>query len=70
MSSDKSYFLDDESGELGSDSRSSGTYSFRAFSLRFDESVGIVSVLGSDVFVPTGVNSKGDIFLYDIFLPT
>ena len=48
LSSDESDLLDDESEELGSDSRYSGTYSFRAFSLRFDDSA--VSFLGSDVF--------------------
>ena len=36
-----------------------------AFSLCFDDSVGSVSCLGSGVFVPTGVGSKGDIFAFD-----
>ena len=58
LSSDESDSLYDESDELGSDSGSSGTYSFHAFSLRFDESIGIVSVLGSEVFAPTGFESK------------
>ena len=51
LSSNKSYSLDDESKDDGSDSGSSGTYSFPAFSLRFEKSVGCVSCLGSGVFV-------------------
>ena len=66
MSSDESYLLDDESEELESDSGSSGTYSFRDFSLRFDES--IVGVLGSDVFAPIGFYSKGGIFESGVFI--
>ena len=42
--------LEDESGDDGSDSEGSGTY---YFTLRFDNSVGIVSGLGSGVFVST-----------------
>ena len=57
LSSDESDSLNDKSDELGSDSGSSGMYYFCAFSLRFDESV--VRVLGSDVFAPTGFESKG-----------
>ena len=59
LSLDKSDLLDDEYGKLGSDSGSSGKYPFRDFSLRFDESIGSVSVLGSDVFAPIEVESKG-----------
>ena len=58
MPSDESDLLDDEFGELGSDYGSSCTYSFCAFSLCFDDSVGSVSVLGSEFFAPTGVKSK------------
>ena len=36
----------------------------RAFPLRFDDSVGRVSGLGSGVFSPTGVDSKCDVFLF------
>ena len=70
LSSDESDSLDDESEELGSDSGSSGTYSFCAFYLCFDDYVGSVSVLGLDIFAPKGVDSKGDIFASDVFLPT
>ena len=70
LSSDESDSLDDESDKLGSDSGSYGTYSFRTFSLHFYNSVGSVSVLGSDVFAPTGFDYKGDIFASNIFLPT
>ena len=56
LSSDKSNSLDDDSDKLGSDSVSSVTYYFCAFSLHFYKS--IVSVLGSIVFAPTGVESK------------
>ena len=62
--------LDDESEELGSDSRSSGTYSFHTFSSHFDDSVSSVNVFGSDVFPPTVVESKGGIFASDVFVPT
>ena len=58
MPSDESDLLDDKFGELGSDYGSSGTYSFCAFSLCFDDSIGSVSVLGSEVFAPTGVSPK------------
>ena len=62
LSSDEPDSLDDESDDDGSDSRSSGTYYFTAFSLNFDHSVGSVRGLGSGIFVPTGVESKCDIF--------
>ena len=70
LSSDESYSLDDEYDKLGYDSGSSGTYSFHAFSLRFDNYVVSVCVLGSGVFVPTGVESKVNIFAFDAFVPT
>ena len=41
MSSEKSYLLDDESEELGSDSGSSVMYSFCSFILRDEESVAV-----------------------------
>ena len=53
LSSDESDSFDDRSDKLGSDSRSSGTYSFRVFSFHFDNSVGSVSILGSGIFAPT-----------------
>ena len=62
LSSDESDSLGDDSDKLGSDSGSSCTYSFCAFSLCFDHSVGSVSLFGCGIFAPTGVESKGDIF--------
>ena len=53
LSSDESYCLNDEDDKLGYDSGSSFTHFF------LDKSIVSVSVLGSDVFVPTGVYSKG-----------
>ena len=61
--------LDDESDDDGSDSGSSGTYYFCAFSLRFDDYVGSVSGLGSGIFVPTGFDSKCYIFEFVVFVP-
>ena len=69
LSLDQSDLLDDESDNDGYDSGSSGTYSFCAFSLRFDDSVGSVSCLGYGVFVPTGVKSKSDILAFCVFVP-
>ena len=68
MSLEESDSPDDESDKLGSDSGSSGTYYYCNFSLRFDESV--VGVLGSNVFAPIGVESKGGIFASDVFVTT
>ena len=65
----KSYSLNDESDNDWSDLGSSGTYYFRAISLHFDDSVGSGSDLGSDGFVPTGVESKCDIFTFDVLVP-
>ena len=59
LSPDESDSLDGESEELGSDSISSGKYSFCAFTFRFDKSVDSVSVLGSDVSAPTVAEPKG-----------
>ena len=58
--SEKSDSFYDESDLDGSDSRSFGTCNFPAFSLRFDDSVALVSGFGSGLFVPTGVESKYD----------
>ena len=57
LSSDESDSLDDESDKLGYESESSVTYSFCYVSLSFYNYV--VSILGSDVFAPTGFKSKG-----------
>ena len=46
--------LDYESDDDGSDSGSSVTYKFPAFSLSFDDSVGSVSVLGSIILYRQG----------------
>ena len=62
-------FAHDKSDDDGYDSGFSGTYSFTTFSLRFENSVGRVSGLGSGVFVPTGVESKCDIFAFVVFVP-
>ena len=67
MSSDESDLLKDESDVDGYDYESSGTYSFCGFSLCFDNSVGHVSVLGYGIFVPLGVESKCDIFVFVLF---
>ena len=45
-------------------------YYFCAFSLRFENYVGSVSVLGSDIFASTVFESKSDIFSFDVFVPT
>ena len=62
--------LADDYEKLGSDSGSSGKYPFHDFSLRFDDSVGSVCVLGFGIFTPTGVESTGDIFEFVVFIPT
>ena len=62
LSLEKSYSIDTDSNELGYDSISYGTYSLCYFSLHFEDFVSSVSVLGYDVFAPTGVKSKEDIF--------
>ena len=67
MSSDKSYSFNDKSDCDDSDCVSSGTYSFHAFSLRFDDSVVSIRGLGSGVFVPTVVESKCGIFKFYMF---
>ena len=61
--------LNHESNGDGSDSGSSGTYYFTNFSLRFDNSVGRVNGLGSEIFVLTGVEPKCDIFAFFVFVP-
>ena len=70
LSLEESYFFNDDSGKNGSDFGSYGRYSFRAFYLRFNVFIGSVSVLRSDVFAPTRVESKGDIFASEVFVPT
>ena len=66
----KSDYLDDEFGNVGSDSRYSDTYYFFSFSLHSDHSVGSVCVFGSDVFAPTAAESKGDILAFNVVVPT
>ena len=69
MSLDEPYFLFDESDGDDSDYISSGTYSFQDFSFCFGVPVYSVSGLWYVVFVPTGVESKYDIFALDVFKP-
>ena len=57
MSSDEPESFEDESDKFGFESGFSGAYSFRAFLLRSEESV--AGVFASDIFAPTGVESKG-----------
>ena len=40
------------------------------FYLEFDESIGCVSGLGSEVFVPIGGESKCDVIKFVVFVPT
>ena len=61
----KSYWLNDDSDNDRSDSASSSTCSFP---LRFEDSVGHVSGLWSRFFVPTGVESKCDVFVFVVFM--
>ena len=68
LSSEKSNYLDDDYDELGTDPGSSGRYFYCPFSLRFDNFV--FGVLGSDVFAPIGVESKGGIYENKVFVPT
>ena len=42
---------------------------FPAFFIRFDDFFVRVSGLGSGIFVPTGVESKCDIFEFVVFVP-
>ena len=70
MSLEELDLLNDESDEIGSDSGYSVTYYFCTLYLPFDKFVGSVSVLGSDIFAPTGVDSKRDIFVSGLFIPT
>ena len=60
LSSNESDLLDNEYDNDGYGSGSSGTCFFK---LNFDNNVGPVSGLGSDIFVPTGVDSKCDVFV-------
>ena len=80
LSAGKSDSLDDEYENDGSESRPAGKC---AFPFRFEESVvrvgdsvgrveysvGYVSGMGSGIFVPTGINSIGDVFLLVVFVP-
>ena len=69
MSSEESYLINNKSDDCRSDSGSSGTYSFPAFYLRFDNSVGYVSGLVSGIFILAGVESKCDFFAFVMFIP-
>ena len=65
MSSKKSDLLYDESENDGSDS---GFYGTCSFLFLFDDPFGRVIVLGSGIFVPTGVKSKNDVFVFVVFV--
>ena len=65
--------LNDEYGDYGIDSRSAGRCNFY---FRFDASVGSVGKyvgcvrgVGSEFFVPTGIESIGDVVLVVVFVP-
>ena len=73
LSFDELYLFDDESDDDGSGSGSADTCDFPFCS---DESVGSVgksvgrvSGMGSVIFVPTGIDLIGDIFLLVVFVP-
>ena len=80
LSFDKSNFLDDKPYDDGSDYRSAGTCTF---TFLFGESVGRVGYsvdsvdnsvdhvcgVGSCIFVLTGIQSIGDVFLLVVFVP-
>ena len=73
LSSDELYFLDDESDNDGSDSKSAGTCNFL---FRFEDSVGRVEysvgrVCGVDsgVFVLIGIDLNCDLVPLVVFLP-
>ena len=60
------FFFGDESKNDGSGFGSSGTCDFSFYS---ENSVGSVSGIGSDVFVPTGIESMGDFVPLVLFVP-
>ena len=66
LSFDELDLFDNEDDDDGSGSRSPGTCCFPFFS---DEYVGRVSGVGSGDFVPTGINSIGDVVLLVVFVP-
>ena len=68
LSLEESDSLDDKFDYDGSDYGCSGTCYFTTFSSVFDESVGHISGLGSGVFIPTRVDSKGNIFVFVVFI--
>ena len=58
LSSDESDFFNDESDDDGSESGSAGTCAFPFCS---DDSVGHFSGMGTNIFVPTGIESNCDV---------
>ena len=66
LSSDKSDSLDDEYDDDGSDS---GSYVTCNFTFRFDDSIVLVSGVGSGVFVPIGVDPNCDVVMLVVFVP-
>ena len=65
--------FDDKSDNVGSGSGSPGTCTFQFCSGKSvssgGKSVGGVSGVGSGVFIPTGIESIGDVFPLFVFLP-
>ena len=66
LSLEKSDFLDDESDDDGSDS---GSFSKCSFRMPYDDSVGCVCGFCSEVFLPTGIESKCDVLGFLVFVP-
>ena len=73
MSFDKLYLSDDESDNDGSGYGSPSTCAFPFCSGKFvgsvGESIGRVRGVGSRVFVPTGIESIGDVVPLFVFVP-
>ena len=63
---DELYLFDDDYEHDGSGSGSPGMCDFPFF---YRKSVGSVSGVGSEVFVPTGIKSIGDVVLLVVFVP-
>ena len=66
LSFDGLYLFNDDSDDDGSGSRSPGMCALPFFS---GNSVGCVSGVGSGIFVPTGIESIGDVIPLVTFVP-
>ena len=73
MSFDKLYLFDDNSDDYGSGSDSPGTCAFPFCSGKSVRSVGkyvgCIHGVGSGIFVPTGIESIGDVFPLVVLVP-